>query len=248
MGASLVQDPSKSKRYGLRCSMLDHDGSPEFPIWLIGDSPPKNWHEDLDVPLDPRHPARHNIWTPVLDQIQQTVFRDGLRLDVRQLYVRNAVDSTELIPPKRAEWNWAALAPSIQTLGNDLKQHRPQLVLSFGAFACEMVCRARRAGLAVPCVERKIDTWTTKELGVAFRQGVSQYDPAGINHLPLLHVSIARRHFLSAHAHFRSDSDKKKPNYFDYVGSELGELLLKHLKDKPIWLRPGRSAAEPAPK
>jgi hypothetical protein len=107
---------------------------------------------------------------------------------------------------------------------------------------------ARRRGLAIRCDDRAVDDWTTKELGAAFRQSVSQYDAAGVNHLPLLHVSIARGYFLSAHQHFCLVSDEKKSNYFDYVGSELGELLLKHMKDQQIWLRPGRSAAEPAPK
>ncbi len=34
------------------------DGLPEYRIWLIGDSPPKNLHEKLAVPLDSRvHPT-----------------------------------------------------------------------------------------------------------------------------------------------------------------------------------------------
>jgi hypothetical protein len=41
-------------------------GDPDFPIWLLGDSNPKGWQSVLETPLDPRHPARHNIWTPVL--------------------------------------------------------------------------------------------------------------------------------------------------------------------------------------
>lgn len=222
------------------------DGSPEFPIWLIGDSPPKNWHDKLAVPLDRRHPARHNIWTPVLDVIQRTVFREGRRLDDKQIHVRNAVESLELIDPERAQWNWEDLAPAVTKLGDLLAEHQPRLVLSFGAFACEMVYRARRTGVAVPCDDRAVRNWTTKELGAAFREGVSNFDQRGINHLPLLHVSIARRHFLSAHAHFCPASDEKNPNYFEYVGSELGELLLKNMKDKQIWLRSGCRAAEPA--
>lgn len=224
------------------------DRSSNFRIWLIGDSPPKNWHDRLKVPLDSRHPARHNIWTPVLDMLQQTVFRDGLRLDSERLYVRNAVDSPDLIDPERAQWNWDDLAPALTKLGELLAENRPRLVLSFGAFACEMVCRARRKGLAVHGDDRAVNCWTTKELGATFRQAVHQYDPAGVNHLPLLHVSIARRHFLSAHKHFCPASDEKEPNYFEYVGSELGELLLKYMKDEPIWLRPGRSATDLAPK
>ena len=222
------------------------DRSTKCRIWLIGDSPPKNWHDKLKVPLDSRHPARHNIWTSVLDMIQETVFHDGLRLDSERIYVRNAVDSPTLIDPERVQWNWAELAPAVTKLGELLADNRPPLVLSFGAFACEMVCRARRKYLAGPGEDRAVNGWTTKQLGDAFRRAVNAYDSSGVNHLPLLHVSIARRHFLSAHKHFCPPSDQ--PNYFEYVGRELGELLLKHMKDEPIWLRPGGSATESGPK
>lgn len=47
-----------------------------FNIWLLGDSNPKNWDSILETPLDPRHPARHSIWTPVIDVIQDQAFRE----------------------------------------------------------------------------------------------------------------------------------------------------------------------------
>jgi hypothetical protein len=30
-------------------------GNKEFPVWLLGDSNPKNWQDVLITPLDPRH-------------------------------------------------------------------------------------------------------------------------------------------------------------------------------------------------
>ena len=50
--------------------MKEFSGDPEFPIWLIGDSPPENWVDKLDFPLDAKHPARHNVWTSILDSLQ----------------------------------------------------------------------------------------------------------------------------------------------------------------------------------
>ena len=50
--------------------MAAEHNDPRFPIWLIGDSNPKNWENRLSYPLDARHPARHSIWTPVLDAMQ----------------------------------------------------------------------------------------------------------------------------------------------------------------------------------
>ena len=34
--------------------MKEFSGNPEFPIWLIGDSPPERWAGKLDTPLNPR--------------------------------------------------------------------------------------------------------------------------------------------------------------------------------------------------
>jgi len=54
--------------------MNESVGDPKFPIWLIGDSPPEAWADKLDTPLDPRHPARHSIWTSVADPMQDRFY------------------------------------------------------------------------------------------------------------------------------------------------------------------------------
>lgn len=216
-------------------------GPASSPIWLIGDSPPKGCHEKLQEPLDRRHPARHNIWTPVLDVLQGTLFHAGLRLDDNKLYVRNAVDRADAIDGKRAVWNWDALAGDVGDLARRIAKDSPKpiLILSFGGFACEMVRRALRVGVGLPHVDRNVDRWTAKELGKIFRDGVNRFDARGVNHLPLLHVSIARRHFLTAHRHFCDGNAGDCPNYFEYVGKMLAEVLLQHMRDAPIWVQRG---------
>ena len=73
--------------------MKNSAGDPGFPIWLIGDSPPEKWADKLDSPLDPKHPARHNIWTSIADSMQDRLYRKGrLRLDTSRLYIRNATN------------------------------------------------------------------------------------------------------------------------------------------------------------
>ena len=54
--------------------MKDSTGNPEFPIWLVGGSPPEAWADKLDTPLDPRHPARHSIWTSVADSMLDRLY------------------------------------------------------------------------------------------------------------------------------------------------------------------------------
>ena len=199
--------------------MRDFTGDPEFPIWLIGDSPPKKWVDKLDTPLDPRHPARHNIWTSVADPMQDRLYRQrGLRLDTSRLYIRNAMLS---------------LDEQIQLSGPRLKElldkYRPSVVLTFGASAFMI---ALFASGEVPQKLYK----TTKLLGEQFRSRIEKYDEHKVNIIPLLHVSIARRWFLSAHRDFVGTYGSMPPNYFDYVGIKLADLLLAKLHDKPIWI------------
>jgi hypothetical protein len=73
--------------------MKDEDGDKKFAIWLLGDSNPKNWQHVLDVRFDPKHPARHSIWTPVLETIQEYVFVTRKnRVKTSPIYVRNAIE------------------------------------------------------------------------------------------------------------------------------------------------------------
>jgi len=199
--------------------MRESAGDPEFPIWLIGDSPPEKWAAELDTPLDPRHPARHNIWTSVADPIQDRLYRQGgLRLDTTRLYIRNAM---------------LRLDEPIQVSGPRLKElldkHRPSIVLTFGAFAFMV---ALYASGEIPQKLYK----TTRLLGEQFRSRIEKYDEHQANIIPLLHVSIARRWFLSAHRNFVDSYGSTPPNYFDYVGIKLADLFLAKLSHKSIWI------------
>ncbi len=50
--------------------MGKESGDKKSPIWLLGDSNHEGWEYYLETPFDRRHPAIHNIWTPVIDIIQ----------------------------------------------------------------------------------------------------------------------------------------------------------------------------------
>ena len=208
--------------------MLRESGIRDSSIWLIGDSSPPKWGEYLNEPLDSRHPARHNIWTPVLERIQKQAFvGDRRRVDDSQLYVRNAVHSPEDKPrPSAMEWDSKLLEETVE-FGNLLGTHAPTLVFTFGAFAFEF---ARRSLEREP--RRSLSYWTTLSLGEEFRQMVEKFDPGAVNVFPLLHVSIARRHFLKSHENFTKDSNG---NYFDFVGREIGDLLLRHKDTLNVW-------------
>ncbi|MFA5077956.1 MAG: hypothetical protein WC541_00550 [Dehalococcoidia bacterium] len=204
--------------------MKGSTGDPEFPIWLIGDSPPKTWVHKLDTPLDPRHPARHNIWTSVADPLQDRLFRQSkLRLDTSQLYIRNAFDD----PFDTSTQEQKEISQG--TLKDLINKHRPSLVLTFGVFAFMQTLYAASEN------PQKLYK-TTALLGEQFRDRINNYDDCKVNILPLLHASIARGRFLEAHRDFLGVEVKICSNYFDYVGHELADLLLARFIDKSVWI------------
>ena len=208
--------------------MNESSGLPCSPIWLLGDSPPKNWVCRLAEPLDSRHPARHNIWTPVLESIQSSIYEEKQkRLCVDDLYIRNAVlDSSE--KPHNRSSNWCShLESQTHELNSLLAAHKPRMVISFGNFAFEF---ARRSRDETPCYG--YFHWSAKRMGCEFRKRIENFDKKGINLIPLLHVSIARGHFLTCHEHFPPNDE---PNYFDYVGKKIATCLMDHPDVFPIY-------------
>ena len=208
--------------------MEPESGCKDSPVWLIGDSPPERWKDLLSVPLDSRHPARHNIWTPIVDGIQERVFQcERLRVDTSRLYVRNAVDCYKLKEEGR-KINWKSLNNEAEKLGELLECHEPPLVFTFGAFAFEFARRSLGEDKG-----RAYSYWSAKQLGKQFRDRTSNFSIDCINLIPLLHVSIARGKFMVAHHHFTCDEDG---NYFDYVASKISNVLLCHKDALCIWV------------
>ena len=208
--------------------MEPESGRRNSPIWLIGDSPPDRWKDYLSEPLNPRHPARHSIWTPIIDGIQERVFRrDRLRVDTACIHIRNAVlDRSHKDRAKGRDWS--GLNHETEELGRLLDQYRPRLVFTCGAFSFEFTKRSLRRG-----EDRAYNYWSTKRLGKEFRRGVETFSMSDINLLPLLHVSIARK-FLVSHQKFTRDCDG---NYFNYVAEEVSGLFLRHKDELPgLWI------------
>lgn len=207
-------------------------GDKRFPLWLIGDSNPKNWQDDLNSPLDPRHPARHNIWTSVVDVIQDDLFRKSkIRLETRTLYIRNAVENPQDRPSDSAT-KWSSnLESEIEGLHTDFIKYRPKIIISFGRFAFEF---SRRALGEAP--HRNSGFWNTKNLGDEFRQRLIKFSPSNLNLIPLLHTSISRGSFVSSHKYFCQQGDNA--NYFDYVGTQIAAELHKHADQLGIWVEP----------
>jgi len=215
-------------------AMLREVGDRSSPIWLLGDSDPKNWRDSLDVPFDGRHPARHNIWTPVIDIVQREVFVAlGKRIDSDYFYIRNAVSDPNLKPsdPLTPVSDWPADArTALDEYRQLVVQFRPIIIFSFGWFGYVFGLRATN-----PDARIQVDSTEshTAHLGKEFFREVQSFDASRVNLLPLLHATIARNHFLSAHRDF-CDSDGA--NYFEKVGRSIAGILVQHHTIFHCWL------------
>jgi hypothetical protein len=212
-------------------------GDKTFALWLLGDSNPKNWADRLDFPLDPRHSARHSIWTPILDMIQQEAFlARHTRIDVSNLYVRNAIQNADHKPKDNVlEWKDepelnAAITQDIANLHTLAEQYKPKIIFTFGAFSFEFARRAVE-GTNDPYV---YGYWSTRLLGQEFRRRIENFDPQKVNVVPLLHATIARGRFLESHRDFCAGEDT---NYFVFTGTKLGQLLVKHYEAFSFWMQ-----------
>lgn len=209
--------------------MQREDGDKNFAIWLLGDSNPSHWQDVLIAPLDSRHPARHNIWTPVLDVIQDKVFRKcRSRVDVSTIYIRNAIQNPK-DKPAGTILNWSLqLDNEITEFGQLLGQHHPVILLSFGRFAFEF---SRRVLGQEP--KHPVDYWGAKNMGDKFRKRIGAFDPGATNLLPLLHTSISRGRYIESHDYF---SGQKGGNYFEFVGNQIADIFMQNQSALKIWI------------
>ncbi len=205
-------------------------GNKKFPIWLLGDSEPKNWRNDLEFPFDPRHPIRHGIWTSVLEVIQDQIFRKlGKRIDTTSIYIRNAMGDPSKKPDKSSV-NWEqSIKDEIIEFKKLIDENNPKMILCFGAFSYEF---ARRAIGQQPF--RKYDYWRAENLGDEFRINISQFDLNATNLIPMLHRVISGGKFLQAHEYF---CGKKGANFFEFSGTEIAKIILNDPDKLQIWIK-----------
>lgn len=205
-------------------------GSKNFDIWLLGDSNPKQWEDILDYPLDPRHPIRHNIWTSILDPIQDRVYRKiGKRVDSSSIYIRNAVENPDIKPKgNHVSWN-TEVGIEINEFRDLLLKFKPKLLFSFGAFSYEF---ARRALNQEPI--RKYSYWSAKGLGQDFRHCAKMFDLSTTNLMPLLHRVVSGGKFVQSQDHF---CGKEGVNYFEYVGYQVADLLIENEANIDVWIK-----------
>jgi len=216
-GLTLDKETSVAEKNGTK----RETGERSYPIWLL---------------FNPKHPAvRHYIWTPVLAEIQDKVYRAlHTRIDTSNIYVRNVVSDSGIVP-NTLNWWGTEVSQEIGLLREIVKEHQPKLLISFGAFPFEFV---RRVYEIKP--EKGPKAWGTSNLGDEFARAMGTFDIGKTNRIPLLRRVIDSTKFIEDNNHFRrSEEDysfEDVDNYFRFVGTKIAEKIIEHKDHLDIWI------------
>ena len=186
-------------------------GEKTYPIWLL---------------VNPKHPAvRHNIWTPVLAEIQDKVYREiHTRIDPTNIYIRNAISDSGIVP-KTLNWWGAEVASEIESFREIVFQYKPKILITFGAFPYEFT---RRVYEMKP--EKGPKSWGTTNLGNEFGRAIENFDANKTNMIPLLRRIVESGKFIADH-HDLGES------YFKYVGAKIADKIIENKDSFDIWIK-----------
>lgn len=195
--------------------MKSESGIRTYPIWLL---------------VNPKYPAvRYDIWRPVLDEIQDRVFRElQTRIDTTNIYMKSAVDDIGIVP-NTLNW-WAKdVAKEIELFREIVHEHKPKMLFTFGAFPFEF---ARRVFEVKP--EKGPKAWSTIILRNEFEKSMENFDISKTNVIPLLRRVVATDKLIETR-NYLSLTDRE--TYFQHVGSEIADIIIKNRDNMDIWIK-----------
>ncbi|GAB6152162.1 hypothetical protein JCM17380_09120 [Desulfosporosinus burensis] len=189
-------------------------GERSNPIWVL---------------FNPKHPISHDNWTPVLDEIQDKVYRKiNTRIETSKIYLRNAVSDSRIIP-NTLNWWGPEVAREIELFREIAFEYKPRILVSLGAFSFEFL---RRVYEITP--EKGPKAWSTSNLGDEFERSMEGFNIYKTNLIPLLHRVGANSSFIDTDNHFCRKDGK---NYYRYVGSKLAEKIIENKEHLNIWIQ-----------
>jgi len=189
-------------------------GDKEFPIWLL---------------VNPKYTAvRYDIWRPVLDEIQDKVYRElHTRIDTTNIYVRCAVNDIRIVP-NTLNWWGREVANEMDLFRKIVLEYKPKMLISFGAFPFEFL---RRTCDIKP--QKGPKAWGTSILRDEFDKSMANFDISSTNRIPLL-----RRVVTTDNQRDNLDfvSRTEQEAYFDYVGTKIAEKIIDNKDTLNIWI------------
>jgi len=190
-------------------------GERTYPIWLL---------------INPKYPAvRYDIWRPILDEIQDRVFRElHTRIDTSNIFIRSAVSDGGIVP-NTLNWWGKEVAKEIEFYRGIVHQHKPKMLISFGAFPFEF---ARRVFEVKP--EKGPKAWSSSILRDEFENSMENFDINQTNRIPLLRRVVATDKFIETREYL---SGTERETYFQHVGAKIAEKIIENKDHLDIWIK-----------
>jgi len=193
----------------------------------------KNESEDRSYPIwllvNPKYPAvRQDIWTPILDEIQDKVYRKlHTRINTENVFIKNAVSDIGIVP-NTLNWWAAEVVKEIGMFRESVLEYKPKILITIGAFPYEFV---RRVFEIKP--EKGPKHWSTANLGDEFDRSIANFDINQTNRIPLLRRIITSGKFNEYRNYF---SLKESENYFRDVGTKIANRIIENKDSLKIWI------------
>ena len=190
-------------------------GKKTYPIWLL---------------VNPKYPAvRYDIWRPVLDEIQDKVYRElHTRIDTTNIYFRTAVNDSGIVP-NTLNWWGREVAKEIDLFREIALEYKPKMLISFGAFPFEFV---RRVYEIKP--EKGPKAWGTSILRDEFERSMENFDINNTNRIPLLRRVVTSD---NQRDNLNFASLPEKETYFHHVGTKIAEKIIENKDTLDIWIK-----------
>lgn len=189
-------------------------GKKTYPIWLL---------------VNPKYTVvRYDIWRPVLDEIQDKVYRElHTRIDTTNIYFRCAVKNSEIVP-NTLNWWGKEVAKEIDLFREIVLEYKPKMLISFGAFPYEFV---RRVCNIKP--EKGPKAWSTSILRGEFESSMDNFNINCTNRIPLLRRVVTGDNQRD-NLNFVSLTEREA--YFHHVGTKIAEKIIENKDNLNIWI------------
>ena len=189
-------------------------GDKTYPIWLL---------------VNPKYTAvRYDVWRPVLDEIQDIVYRElHTRIDTTNIYFRSVVNNIAIVP-NTLNWWGREVADEIDLFREIAHEYKPKMLISFGAFPYEFL---RRAYDVNP--QKGPKAWGTTILKDEFDKSMDDFDINATNRIPILRRVVTSD---SQRGNLNFVARTERETYFQHVGTKIAEKIIENKDTLDIWI------------
>lgn len=196
--------------------LVDRDsGDITYPIWLL---------------VNPKYLSVVNdIWKHVLDEIQDKAYREiHDRIDTSNIYIRSVVSDCGVVP-NTLNWWGHEVALEIKLLKELVAEHKPKMMVSFGAFPFEFL---RRVFEITP--EKGPKYWSSSIIRDEFDKSLANFDVNETNMIPLLRRVNDSDKFIETRNYFDGND---REQYFRHVGTKIAERIIENKGSLNVWMK-----------